>query len=403
MKPRHFRQLTLPALIVAALPAHAFDVNEQFSIGGILAPTGQCQSVTALLPSASYGEELLDESGAPILDPATGDPLLDDSLDSFDDECRGAIPFQLEVSFHPDEYNEFFFKLGFAAGNSLNEVSPWILAPWAADLEDDVKDINGRNRDYLLAAWYKHTFTLQNESTLGATIGIIDSTDYIDGNEYANDEYTQFMNEAFVNAGNYNLPSYDAGGALEFGYGDWTLTGLGMNIGENDDGENFNFWGAEVGYHPETAMGPGNYRVTVSGTSSKFLDPTGTKNESLLSYGLSFDQAFGEIVGGFLRFTWQQEDAAVDYKALYSGGLNFSGSGWGRDEDNIGIGYAYLDGGNGDVDKTQVFEAYYRAVLNEYTAITADIQYMDDDLIEIDPRQDDPDGWIFGLRLTAEF
>ncbi len=407
MKPRHLRRALPPTLIAVglcpALPAFAFDVNDQLSIGGILAPTGQCQGVSALLPAESYGEALTDDAGEPLLNPTTGDPLFDDTLDPFDDECRGGMPFQLEVSYRPNDHNEFFFKLGFAVDNGLNQVSPWVLAPWAADLEDDVEDINGRNRDYLLTAWYKYTQTFENESTLGATIGIIDSADYIDGNAYANDEFSQFMNEVFVNSNIYNLTSYDAGAALELEVGDWTLTGLGMNIGENDDGDNFNFWGAEVGYHPETSMGQGNYRLTVSGTSSAFLDPTGEKKESLLSYGISFDQAFGEIVGGFLRFSWQEEDAAVDYNSLYSGGLDFSGKAWNRAEDNIGIGYAFLDGGNGDIDDTQVVEAYYRAVLNEYAAITADVQYMKDDIAEVDPRQENPEGWIFGLRLTAEF
>jgi porin len=324
-------------------------------------------------------------------------------MNRFGDECRGGMPFQIELSYHPNDSNEFFAKLGWAVDNGLNTVSPWVLAPWAADLEDDVKDINGSSRDYLLTAWYKYTQEFQNESTLGATIGIIDSTDYLDGNAYANDEHTQFMNEAFVNAGNYNLPSYDAGAALEFAYGPWTFNGLGMNITESDEGYNYNFWGAEIAYHLETALGAGNYRLGIDGTSSAFLDPSGEKRDSLLSYDLSFDQEFGQILGGFLRFTWQREDAAVDYKALYSGGMNFSGNSWRRDEDNIGIGYAYLAGGNQSVENTRVFEAYYRAVLNEYAAITADVQYMDDDLIKEDPRQDNPAGWIFGLRVTAEY
>jgi hypothetical protein len=397
MKPTYSRPIVSSTLIAAALavafPAQAFDINDQLSIGGILAATGQCQSVSALLPSGSYGE--IDDSVAP--------PAMDTSMDGFSDECRGGMPFQIELSYHPNDSNELFVKLGWAVDNGLNEASPWVLAPWAADLENDVKDINGRGRDYLLAAWYKYTYAFGNEDSLGATIGIIDSTDYIDGNAYANDEYTQFMNEAFVNAGNYNLPSYDAGAALELTVGEWTLAGLGMNIGENDEGNNYNFWGVEAGYHPQTTLGAGNYRLLLVGTSSEFHNPTGDENESRLAYGLSFDQEFGEIVGGFLRFTWQEEDAAVDYKSLYSGGLNFSGSGWGRDEDNIGIGYAYLEGGNQSVENSQVFEAYYRAMLNEYAAITADVQYMKDDLIEEDPRQENPEGWIFGLRLTAEF
>ena len=223
------------------------------------------------------------------------------------------------------------------------------------------------------------------------------------GNEYANDSATQFMNEVFENSANHRFPSYDAGAALELAHRGWTFNAVGMNIGENDDGENFNFWGAEVGYHPETSFGAGNYRLIVAGTSTAFLDPTETDKEKRLALGLSFDQAFGDVVGGFLRIAWQSDDAAVDYKALYSGGLNFSGNGWGRESDNIGVGYAYLPGGNLDVENSHVFEAYYRAGLNEYVSLSADIQYMKDDLIEVDPRQDNPSGWIFGLRLTASF
>ncbi len=378
MQLKHFHLLTVP-LLTATLPAQAFDLSEQLSIGGILAAGGQCQDVSARLPDGT-------------------------SLKEFENECRGGMPIQLEISYHPDDANEFFVKLAFATANGLNQVSPWKLASWATDLEDDVKDINGRNRDYLLTAWYKHTLTFEDEGTLGTSIGIIDATDYIDGNQYANDELTQFMNEVFVNANTYNLGSYDAGAALEWGQGEWTFTGLGMNIGENDDGDNYNFWGVEIGYHPQTTLGDGNYRFTLTGTSSAFPDPVSNKKgERLFSYGLSFDQAFGEVVGAFLRVSLQQEDTAVDYKSLYSGGLNFDGSGWNRDDDNIGIGYAYLDGGNQSIDQSQVFEAYYRTVLNEHAAITADIQYLQDESITADPAQEDPEGWIFGLRLTAEF
>jgi len=380
MKPKYFHLLAAP-LLTTTLPAPAVDLSEQLSIGGILAAGGQCQSVSARLPSEGDGM----------------------SLDGFDNECRGGMPIQLEISYRPNDAHEFFAKLGFAAANGLNRIAPWNLAPWAADLEDDVEDINGRSRDYLLTAWYKHTHSFGDGDTLGASIGIIDATDYIDGNQYANDEFTQFMNEVFVNSGSYNLGSYDAGAALEWELGAWTLTGLGMNIGENDDGSNYNFWGVEVGYHPETALGAGNYRFTLTGTSARFLDPVGEQQERLLGYGLSFDQALGEVVGAFLRVSRQQDDAAVDYKSLYSGGLNFEGSGWNRDDDDIGIGYAHLGGGNQDIDRSRVFEAYYRAVLNQHTAITADVQYLQDELLKADPRQDDPTGWIFGLRLTAEF
>jgi len=120
---------------------------------------------------------------------------------------RGGFVFQPEISFAPTENDEIFVKFGFGAGNALNETSPFTCAAWAADLEDDVKDINGRNRDYLLTAWYKRTFKFSNNNKLGLTGGLIDATDYLDTNAYANDEFTQFMNEALVNNPNgFSLP-----------------------------------------------------------------------------------------------------------------------------------------------------------------------------------------------------
>lgn len=398
--------------------ALAYDINDQFSIGAVLAATGQCQDVSARLPAEGYGRAIPDT-----------DPLeFDSSLDAYSNQCRGGMPVQLEMDFHPTERDQFFVALGWAADNALNTVSPFRLAPWAADLEDDVENINGSSRDYLLQAWYRHSLQLPGENSIAGTFGIIDSTAYLDQNAYADDEYTQFMNEVFVDAANYHLPSYDTGVALEGRFGPFSLNAVGMNINENDEGYNYNFWGVQAGWHPEFAIGTGNYRVSIAGTSSAFLSPSrlGTPNpdpeaeqdlvlvrgevlaevpgvrQSLLSWGLSFDQAVSENLGIFLRLGWQETDAAVDYEALYSGGLNITGNAWGRPSDTLGLGYAYLEGGNTDVNRTNVFEGYYRASLNDYFAITADIQYMSDALEQFDPAQKNPEGWIFGLRLTAE-
>lgn len=103
-----------------SLNASAYDINEQFSVGGVVAGAVQCQVL----------------SGAP----------------DASNTCKGGAPFQLEVSLRPTDADEVFFKLGFAAGNAFNEITPFVIPPWAAVLEEDVKDINGRNRDYLLAA-----------------------------------------------------------------------------------------------------------------------------------------------------------------------------------------------------------------------------------------------------------
>lgn len=395
---------------------NAFDLTEQVSVGGIFAAAAQCQDVSALLPSEDYGQPI-----------GGTDPVeYNSDMDKFGNECRGGVLAQIEFDYHPTDSDTLFVAFGWAEDNVLNEVSPFRLAPWAVDLENEVKDINGSSRDYLLQVWYRHRLDFMGDNSVAGTVGIIKSTNYLDVNEYANNEYAQFMNEAFVNAGNYGLPSYDPGVAIEAELGGFSVNALGMNIYENDDGNNYNFWGAQIGWHPEFEFGAGNYRINLVGTSSEFSAPPSYvapgpedqelvlidgrevaevpgKQQARLAWGLSFDQALGETFGVFTRLVWQSDDAVVDYAALYSGGVNILGKPWRRPDDNIGLGYAYLEGGNTDVNHSNVFEVYYRASISEYFAITADVQSMEDSLDKLDPAQRNPEGWIFGLRATAEF
>jgi porin len=198
--------LIITLCLALAAPGQSFDVTEEFSVGGIIA--------------GAYQYQWLD----------------DDANNEDKDRGRGAVNFEPEFSYHPNVQNEVFAKFGFGAANGLNGVTSFNLAPWAANLEDDYKDINGRNRDYLLTAWYKYAFDFGESNALGLTGGIIDSTDYVDENAYANDEFTQFMNEALVNGPTGFFPSFDIGGAAEWEIANFDLTGVIMNIGENDDG-----------------------------------------------------------------------------------------------------------------------------------------------------------------------
>ena len=349
-----------------ASPAIAYEINEQLSIAGVLAGANQCQNVS-------------DASG-------------------FDNACEGAVLFQLELSSRPTEVDEVFIKLGFAAGNGLND-SPFAIAPWAADMKDDVKNINGRSRDYLLNAWYKHSFKISDDQSFGATVGIIDATDYLDENAYANDEFTQFMNSVLTNGPNVFLPSYDIGVAMEWDNGPWSLRTVVMEIGENDDGNSFSFYGLQAGFSVNNSLGAGNYRVLIAGTSQDFLNPSGTQLENRAGALVSFDQEFGQVVGGWIRFGWQTDDAAVEYEAIYSGGIDITGIDWGRENDNIGLGFAYVNGGNLAIEKTQVAEAYYRWQLGEMFGLMVDIQYQNDDY----KVGQGPSGWVYSLRAVAEF
>jgi hypothetical protein len=346
----------------------AMKITDKFAIGGILAGVYQYQEVINAL--------------------------------GFDNTGRGGLAFQPEIRFTPTDNDEIFAKFAFGAGNALkDETSPFHIAPWSADLEDDVKDINGRNRNYLLTAWYKHTFSSNTNHLFGIIGGIIDAADYLDENAYAGDEYTQFMNGALVHKTHGFFPSYDIGAATEWSSATMAVKGVVMNVGTGSDDNTYIYYGLQFGYLLNTVIGEGNYRIIADRTSGDFESPQGLKGKVLEALVLSLDQQLGDILGAWIRIGRQDDDAIIDYQNLYSGGINISGKLWKRENDNIGIGYAYLNDGNTGIDKTQVAEAYARIVLNYIFALTLDVQWMKDDLAA----GDSPKGFIYGVRMTAEF
>ncbi|NWF53033.1 MAG: carbohydrate porin [Nitrospirae bacterium] len=317
------------------------------------------------------------------------------------DTGRGSGVLDLSINFHPTEKDEFQITLSYAAGNALNPIVPFSLVPYADDLEDDLKDINGRNRDYLLEAWYKHTFTLSKDVSFGITGGIIDATVYIDDNSFANDEVSQFMNDTFVNSTIANLPSYDLGGIAELNISNVSVRALFMSS-KNEENKEYGYYAIQLGYKVDTTIGEGNYRVYGFTTNDKFLNWDGTDDENLQGFGVSLDQKLGEILGIFARAGWQDDRAYIDHAQLYSGGVNINGKLWGRENDEIGVGYAYLRGvdkEDADIDNTNAIEAYAKFKISDFSDITFDVQYINDNM----KYDEDRDGFVYGIRVNAYF
>jgi porin len=377
---RKLRILVMSLLCVTSVTSQGYEVTERFYANGLAAAAGQCQYLAG---SASD-----------------------------DNACRGAVPLGLQLDYKLTQQDLLNARFAFVAGNGLNPVSPFQAAPWAADLQDDVRDINGRGRDYLLTAWYQHNFTISPDTRLQATVGLIDSSEYLDTNLYSNDEYTQFMNSALVNNPGLLLPAYDRGLALTWGTGAWLVNAVYMNVGKADQEEseafasnsldlsdNYDYLGVEAGYTLATPLGSGNYRFMYLHTSNDFINADGTQAEKLSGVLLSFDQSLGDSLGAFIRFGSQSQRASVRYRSIYSGGLDISGNLWSRVRDNVGLGVAYLQGGNRSIDFSWIAETYYRMVFHEHLALTADLQYMRD--VELDGSG--PEGFILGLRAVTAF
>ena len=328
-----------------------------------------------------------------------------DNGDLINDTTRGSFSVAFLASFLPTIRDKFHARVSFAAGNGLKKLGGVSVAVNADDLEDDLRNINGRSRDNLLELWYKHLFSTGEKSSLGVTLGIIDGTNYVDGNAFANDHHFQFMNEVFVNR--LSVPTYDPGVVLEFDTDHWHLRGLWMNThsGPKDEGgTEFNYYAVEAGYKVNSYLGEGNYRLHFDFTDSKFVDRN-APNELTRSrgFGISVDQQLGNTFGSFVRIIAESDDLADRvHEQLYSGGLNINGRVWSRPQNELGLGYAYLKGaGNqpGDVDYTHVAELYVRFNLNGFSDMSFDLQYVKDRL----RNAPDPQVWVFGSRFNAYF
>ncbi len=358
--------LIITITLLSVMTVEAKELTDKLSLNGVISGALQCQQLSA----NSTGE----------------------------DACKLGIPFQPELTYRPSRQDSLFLKLGFAAGNGLNDVSPFNISPWGADLHDDVINVSGSGRNYLLEAWYEHVFEMGHNQSIGLTLGIISASEFLDQNVFANDEYNQFMSPALSNAPNTLFPSYDFGVAVEWHRDNWTFSGALMEVHQLTSPDKYTFYGIQARYTLETNLGKGHYRVLLNGDRD-FVDEAGASKQRNDLLIMSIDQQFGDIIGAFTRMGWRLDNEPIKYRTVYTGGIDIRGTGWGRMLDNIGIALGYMYGGNVRIIKTRLAEAYYRMVINPRLAFTADIQYMEDEYYS----NPDAEGMIYSLRATVNF
>lgn len=364
------------------------------------------------VPFNSYAVDITDKlsiSGA-----ATGVyQWLNKAQGDVHNKDRGSAVIDFNVSFKPTENDEFFLRASFAKGSgfhSENSGYPFKLSPNADDLFVDLRNMNGHSRDHLQELWYSHKFPIQKDISLKLTAGIIDSTTLIDDNAYAADEITQFMNEVLVHNPLANLPSYDGGVAAEFEWDKFHMRLVGMrskNDNEDMDVRHYNWFGAQVGYKLETPIGEGNYRVYAYTTNKRFENWDTDAYKALKGIGVSFDQQLiKDILGAFFRAGWQDDSAKVNYNRMYSIGLNLNGSVWGRKDDEVGVGYAYLKSPskNEELNNSQVFEGYIKFKLFSYKSLSSDITFDYQYIRDKDRDSENTKaGNVYGVRLNFNF
>lgn len=265
--------------------------------------------------------------------------------------------------------------------------------------------------------------TTLDVSRLTLTLGKFSAADIFDGNAYAHDPRTQFLNWTLFDNGAWDYPAdirgYTLGGALELNQKNWALRyGIFLEAsvasGAHLDYHEGNAFGQAVEYEQryEIATHPGRLRLmaflnrahmgsyTEAAQSPPPPDVTRSRRYSLkYGFGINLEQQLTEDSGLFARFGWndgRREDwSFTEIDRTASLGLSVKGARWGRPDDTFGLAGAvngisdshrrYLSaGGTGFIigdgklsyDLEEIAETYYSAKLFKYVFVTGDVQVI---------------------------
>lgn len=270
----------------------------------------------------------------------------------------------------------------------------------------------------LVEAHYTHNCF--NE-TLSVTTGKAKNLLFLDGNAFANNDKQQFVGKPFVNNSVLDSESeYTPLIGAEFKPMELlALSVVGTSTSrpyvdgtplENTAKSKYDnvfstpFLGAQATVSPKFGELEGNYRFYGwwAGYNHSKLDsdrnPIDGKQDKGWGLGISADQQVTEMIGLFGRFGWNNDDVyVVQWEA--SGGVNLKGLIPGRDEDNLGLGFAALTPGDrySENDPEYHLELYYRIAVTENLAFTPDLQYV------WNPGGDSSNDGIFAGMVRGEF
>jgi len=267
-----------------------------------------------------------------------------------------------------------------------------------AGVEDELKVFSNVNRDAddsdnsvsVTEVWYEHYF---KTLPLTLTFGKIDPTAYLDTNEYANDECTQFLGHIFRNSPVIEFPDDNTAGArLAIEPVDFLgveLIAMDANADWEDIFDNM-FFAGQLNFKPKFLGRLGNYRVygwLNDKDHIKWDDALKTKEDSY-GFGLSIDQEITDVLSVFARYGWQDPKVYADgadfsLEQSWSAGIHLVGSLWERDDDVFAIAFGQVIP-SGDYKKANDLkakseshlEAYYNFKVNDYLSVSPDIQVI---------------------------
>ncbi len=351
-------------------------------------------------------------AGATFIGQGTPNANNGDATDGEDSRFDGSYSVDIEIAKTFDDYGMTFVHMEAGQGDTVEgELS--VFSNVNRDAGDSAAGVD------ITEAWYEH-YLFGGQFTV--TAGKLDATCYIDTNEYANDECSQFLGHIFRNSAVIDWPDdnnwggriYIAPEALDFIEIDTVF------MEEDGDWENVfdnPFIAAQLNFMPakafnyEEEMWGGNYRAYFwyNGAPHARVKNTDIIERGNAGFGFSCDQKITDVYGVFGRFGWADPEKS-DLEFDWSIGARMTGKYWNREEDVVAIalgqaisGDEYRDANEYDNAETHL-EVYYAFKVNEHLTISPDMQVIwEANGGGIDSVKDGDTIFVYGVRGQVDF
>ncbi|BBB32674.1 carbohydrate-selective porin OprB [Thermotomaculum hydrothermale] len=313
------------------------------------------------------------------------------------------------------KYFNFYSRFHNGNGQGADKLFADYLFANLNTLADDNTDDNYDLK--LLEAYLSFNFFNDN---LNIILGKTEPFLFIDQNEFANDEITQFIGKPFVNniffdvedryspilGFAYTSGSFEFSGFLQsienhkvfFDGKEWVMEETGVHHYDENLASGF-----QVNYKADFHGLKGNYRFFIYNNTvphfrcyDDLSDPD--RKPSLIrasGFGLSFDQYVSEKIGVFFRYGKSYHNVH-HYDNFYSFGFSIDCLMF--ENDSILIGFSKINGNEKGFKDENHFEMQYRFFLNENMLAAFDYQYVEN-LIDF-PKADLT---AITVRLTLSF
>jgi porin len=271
-------------------------------------------------------------------------------------------------------------------------------------------DAGSRDTLVITEFWWEQTML---DDTLRLRLGKLDMTGgfehhgcpvSFDCSSYANDETSQFLNNALINNPTIPFPDYGLGAVLYWNPIKWWYASVGIADAQADaretgfrttfGGEDYFLYIFETGVSPrlDSANGPlqGTYRIGLWNDPQPKANSDGTKNyRDDVGFYICCDQALtkenaapedSQGLGAFFRYGYAPSKRN-DITNFFSFGFQYQGLIDGRDDDVLGVGFAQgIFSNSADTtytdDYENALELYYNAQVAGWLNISPSIQYV---------------------------